>query len=61
MNRKVIKIEAAYKKAVKRAMNIFQVKEGKPEADEPALLLVLIKDYEDKNIKITGSINLHTA
>jgi HTH-type transcriptional regulator/antitoxin HigA len=52
MNWKIIKTEAAYKKAVKRAMAIFQVKENAPEADELALLLVLIKDYEDKHIKI---------
>ena len=48
MNWKVIKTEAAYKKAVKRAMEIFQTNEGTPEADELALLLPLIKAYEDK-------------
>lgn len=52
MNWKVIKTETAYKKAVKRAMEIFQAKEGTIEADELALLLVLIKDYEDKHIQI---------
>jgi HTH-type transcriptional regulator/antitoxin HigA len=50
MNWKVIKTEAAYQKAIKRAINIFQAKEGSTEADELALLLVLIKDYEDKHI-----------
>lgn len=52
MNWKVIKTESAYKKAVKRTMEIFQSKEGTPEADELALLLVLVKDYEDKHIII---------
>lgn len=52
MNWKVIKTEAAYQKAVKRTMAIFQTKESTPEADELALLLVLIKDYEEKNIHI---------
>jgi HTH-type transcriptional regulator / antitoxin HigA len=52
MNYKVIKTEVAYQKAAKRAMAIFQVSENTPEAEELALLLVLIKDYEDKNIKI---------
>jgi HTH-type transcriptional regulator / antitoxin HigA len=52
MNWKVIKTEAAYQKAVKRIIAIFQVKEGTPEADELALLLLLVKDYEDKNISI---------
>jgi HTH-type transcriptional regulator/antitoxin HigA len=33
-------------------MEIFQAKEGTPEADELALLLVLIKDYEEKHISI---------
>jgi HTH-type transcriptional regulator / antitoxin HigA len=52
MNWKVIKTEAAYQKAVKRTIAIFQAKEGTPEADELALLLLLVKDYEDKNIVI---------
>ena len=54
MNWKVIKTEAAYQKAIKRAINIFQAKEGSTEADELALLLVLIKDYEDKHIHLPG-------
>lgn len=33
-------------------MAIFQAKERTPEADELALLLVLVKDYEDKHIQI---------
>lgn len=52
MTWKVIKTEVAYQKAIKRTLNIFQVKEGTPEADELALLLVLIKDYEDKHIQL---------
>ncbi|MHB1920626.1 MAG: helix-turn-helix domain-containing protein [Chitinophagaceae bacterium] len=52
MNWKVLKTEAAYRKAVKRTLAIFQAKEGTPEADELALLLLLIKDYEDKHIRI---------
>ena len=52
MNWKVLKTEAQYQKAAKRVMTIFQAKEGTPEADELALLLVLIKDYEDKHISI---------
>lgn len=35
-------------------MAIFQTKEGTPESDELALLLVLVKDYEDKHIQIPG-------
>jgi hypothetical protein len=50
MEWKVIKTKDQYSKAVKRAMEIFQVPEGSPEADELELLLVLVKDYEDKYI-----------
>jgi HTH-type transcriptional regulator / antitoxin HigA len=52
MNWNVLKTEAAYQKAMKRTMAIFQAKEGTPEANELALLLVLVKDYEDKHIQI---------
>lgn len=50
MSSKVIKTEAEYKTAVKRSMEIFHAEEGTPEVDEFDLLLVLLKDYEDKNI-----------
>jgi HTH-type transcriptional regulator/antitoxin HigA len=50
MKWKVIKAKAEYNKALKRTMDIFQAEPGTPEADELELLLVLIKDYEDKNI-----------
>ena len=50
MDWKVIKTENNYKKAVKRTMEIFQAIPGSPLADELDLLLVLVKDYEDKHI-----------
>jgi HTH-type transcriptional regulator/antitoxin HigA len=52
MDWKVIKTAAQYKKAVRRTMEIFQVVEGTPESDELELLLVLVKDYEDKHITL---------
>lgn len=52
MDWKVIKTATQYKKAVKRTMEIFQSREGTPEADELELLLVLVKDYEDKRISL---------
>ena len=52
MNWTVLKTEAAYQKAIKRTLAIFQTKENTPEAEELALLLVLIKDYEDKHIHL---------
>ena len=50
MNWKVIKTKAEYNKALKRTMAIFQAEPGTSEADELELLLVLIKDYEDRHI-----------
>lgn len=52
MNWKVIRTEAGYSKAVKRSMIIFHAEKSRPEAEELALLLVLIKDYEDKHIHL---------
>ncbi len=52
MNWTVLKTEAAYQKALTRTLAIFQAKENTPEAEELALLLVLIKDYEDKHIQL---------
>lgn len=52
MNWKVIKTEEEHKIAVKRAMEIFHAEPNTPEDDELGLLLVLIKDYEDRTIKM---------
>jgi HTH-type transcriptional regulator/antitoxin HigA len=50
MNWKVIKTETEYKNALQRAKQIFHAEPNTPEDEELELLLVLIKDYEDKNI-----------
>ena len=50
MDWKVLKTEEAYRSALKRTIEIFHTEDGTPEADELDLLLVLVKDYEDKNI-----------
>jgi HTH-type transcriptional regulator/antitoxin HigA len=50
MDWKVIKTKVEYNKALKRTMAIFQAEPGTSESDELELLLVLIKDYEDKHI-----------
>jgi HTH-type transcriptional regulator / antitoxin HigA len=50
MHWKVIKSKIQYKKALKRTMEIFHAAAGSPESDELELLLVLVKDYEDKHI-----------
>jgi len=49
MNWKVLKTEKDYNKATNRLMDIFDAKEGTPEADELELLIVLVKDYDDKH------------
>ena len=52
MNWKVIKTKKEYNAAVKRTMDIFQAAAWSPEADELDLLLVLVKDYENKHISL---------
>jgi len=46
----IIKTKHEYINALKRAMAIFQAESGTAESDELELLLMLIKDYEDKQI-----------
>lgn len=52
MKWKVIKTEAQYQKAVKRTMHIFHSAEGSSESDELGVLLLLVKDYEERYIPI---------
>ncbi|MBX3164244.1 MAG: helix-turn-helix domain-containing protein [Bacteroidetes bacterium] len=49
---KVIKTASEHKKAVKRAMEIFHAEPNTPEDDELGVLLLLIKDYEDRTVKM---------
>lgn len=49
---KVLKTEADYQKAINRTLDIFDAKEGTAEDEELSLLLVLVKDYEDKHVQI---------
>lgn len=48
MNWKVLKTEADYNKASMRLMEIFHAEPNTPEGDELDLLIVLIKDFDDK-------------
>ena len=50
MKWKVIKTKAEYNKALKRTIEIFDAEDGAEESDELDLLLVLVKDYEDKHV-----------
>ncbi len=51
MNWKVLKTPEEYNRAIKRTMEIFHTEDA-DENDELDLLLVLVKDYEDKHIQI---------
>ncbi len=52
MNWKVLRTEQDYQVAITRTLNIFHAADGTPEAEELALLLLLVKDYEDKHIRL---------
>ncbi|WP_316770352.1 type II toxin-antitoxin system HigA family antitoxin [Pedobacter frigiditerrae] len=49
---KVLKTEIEYKAALTRTIEIFHAEEGTPESDELELLILLVGDYESKNIKL---------
>ena len=50
MSWKILKNNADYQKASERLIEIFHAESHSPEYDELELLLVLIKDYDDKFI-----------
>lgn len=52
MNWKVIKTEEEYNKASVRLMEIFHAEQNAPEGDELELLMVLIKDFDDKHFQL---------
>src|ERR1700737_2506169 len=47
---KVLKSNPEYREAITRTIEIFHAEDGTAEADELDLLLVLVKDFEDKHI-----------
>ena len=49
MNWKVLKTEDDYNKASIRMMEIFDAEPNTAESDELDLLIVLIKDYDEKH------------
>jgi HTH-type transcriptional regulator / antitoxin HigA len=49
MNWKVLKTDEDYNKASLRLMEIFHAELNSPESDELDLLIVLVKDYDDKH------------
>lgn len=52
MDWKVLTTEDQYQRAIARTLEIFHAEEGAATADELALLLVLVKDYEDKHVQL---------
>lgn len=52
MNWKVLKTEEDYKKASIRMMELFHSQPNTPENDELDLLIVLIKDYDEKHYQL---------
>ena len=52
MNWKVLKTEEDYNKASIRLMEIFHAEPNSAESDELDLLLVLVKDYDDKHYEL---------
>ena len=52
MDWKVLKTEVDYNKASLRLMEIFQAEPNTPEGDELDMLMVLVKDYDEKHYKL---------
>lgn len=52
MDWKVLKSEKDYNKASLRLMEIFHAEPNTPESDELELLLILVKDYDDKHFRL---------
>jgi len=49
---KILKTETEYNIALERTIEIFHANEGTPESDELDILLLLVKDYEDRHYQI---------
>jgi HTH-type transcriptional regulator/antitoxin HigA len=52
MNWKVLKTEEDYNRASMRMMEIFHAQPDSPESDELDLLIVLVKDYDEKHYQL---------
>jgi HTH-type transcriptional regulator/antitoxin HigA len=48
----VLKTEDEYDIALERTIELFHAPEGTPESDELDLLLLLVKDYEDRHYQL---------
>lgn len=52
MNWKIIKTETDYQTAVTRMVEIFHAQPNTPENEELELLMLLVKDYDDKFVTL---------
>lgn len=52
MNWKVLKTEDDYNAASTRLMEVFHAEQNTPQADELELLMVLVKDYDEKHYQL---------
>jgi len=52
MKWKVLKTEKEYNRASKRLMEIFHAAPGTPEDDELGVLILLIKDYDERHYQL---------
>lgn len=50
MNWKIIKTDTEYQLAAERLIEIFHAEPGSPESEELELLILLIKDFDDKYV-----------
>jgi hypothetical protein len=53
--------KAQYERALRRSTEISNAFPDSREGDELSLLLILIKDYEDSHIEITGALVICSA
>jgi len=53
-NWKVLKSEDEYDVALERTIEIFDAKKGSPDFEELELLILLVKDYEDRHFHIAS-------
>lgn len=58
MNEEVLKTEKDYNNASLRMMEIFQAEPNTPESEELDLLMVLIKDYDDRHYQLQEHVSL---
>ncbi|MEN7551292.1 hypothetical protein AAG747_25465 [Rapidithrix thailandica] len=52
MKIEILKTREDYENAIRRLEDVFDAPDDTPEADEAALLILLIEDYEDRYLPV---------